>query len=473
MDEVFAKVDRCLTMVGKQVLYRRIRRAESPVEAFDQKVRAFADPATRDQFAEAVSGLSSERSGALAPLLWGDAPALPRGAAFFPVATCATFLAGVAAFVWPVFLLVMVGLILGNIALRLHLHQAMSIHADALATIARLVGTAEKVGAIGPADQARDWALRNDLEDVRIAFAAVAPWRKSLAWATLDSPRLNEVAAAVVAYLNVFFLLDVNAYVASLQLLRVGTPALRTLFERIGELDAARSTASFREGNPSWCVPALGRRGSPIVLTAMRHPMVEDAVPNDVLLTHRGWLVLGSNMSGKSTLLKGLAVQAVLAQSIATATCEGYAAPPLKVRTLIHVEDDLARKKSHFHVEAEAVKDMLVEECGDVDRLCVVDELFRGTNTHDRVAAGAAVLRGLHRRGAFVVAATHDAELLDLLEAELDPHYFVEEVRNGALVFDYKLRAGRAAPRNALAVLAMVGCPEDVLADARVYLPMA
>jgi len=366
-------------------------------------------------------------------------------------------------------LLVLVGLIIGNIAIRLHLHQAMSAHADAFATIAKLVAAADRVSSIESVE------VQSDLEQLRVALATIAPWRKSLSWVTLDSGRLNEVLSAVVTYLNCFFLLDVNAYVSSLTLLRQGTPALRRIFETVGELDAARSIANYRAGTKTWSVPAIGRRGAPIVLTSMVHPLIPESqsVPNDVSLTDQGWLVLGSNMSGKSTFLKAVAVQAILAQSVSTTTCEGYAAPPLRVRSLIHVEDDLENEKSHFYVEAEAVRDMLVEECEDMDRLCVVDELFRGTNTQDRVAAGAAVLRGLHRRGVFVVAATHDAELLDLLEAELDPHYFTERVESRRLVFDYLLHAGRAAPRNALAVLALVGCPDDVLADARVYSPEA
>lgn len=475
LDAVFAKLDRSVSMLGRQTLYRRLRRAsDTPEEAarFDRKVRAFgSDARLRDQFREAVAPLDDDRAAALAPLLWAEAPALPRGAALFPFATCATFLAAAVSVVWPVALLVFIGLVIGNIAIRLHLHNVMSVHADALATIAKLVNVADNAGSLESAE------LRADLETMRAAVAAVAPWRRSLSWATLDAQALNEFAAMIVAYLNCFFLLDVNAYVSSLTLLRQGTSPLRRLFESIGELDAARSTASFRAGTPAWSTPAIGRRGSPVVLTAMVHPLVEDAVPNDVVLTNRGqgqgWLVLGSNMSGKSTLLRAIALQAILAQSIATTTCEGYAAPPLLVRTLIHIEDDLLREKSHFYVEAESVRDMLVESHDDVDRLCIVDELFRGTNTQDRVAAGAAVLRGLHRRGVFVVAATHDAELLDLLAAELDPHFFTEQVTGGRIVFDYKLHAGRAAPRNALAVLALVGCPEDVLADARVYLPGA
>lgn len=470
LDDVFTKLDRCVTMIGKQTLYARMRRANdsrAEVARLDRKVRAFTnDVKLRDQFREAVGALDGDA----ASLLYGEPPPLPRGAVLFPFATCIAFLAAAVSVVWPVALLVLLGMVIGNIAIRVSLHHAMGVQADALSTIAKMVVAADRIGSLESQE------LRSDLENLRVAVAAVAPWRKSLTWATLDSPNLNELAASVIAYLNCFFLLDVNAYVSSLTLLRQGTPALRRIYETIGELDVARSIANYRAGTKTWSVPAVGRRGAPVVLTSMRHPLIdhEDAVPNDVLLTTRGWLVLGSNMSGKSTCLKSIAVQAVMAQSVATTSCEGYAAPPLEVRTLIHVEDDLAQQKSHFYIEAESVRDMLVEEPdGEMDRLCVVDELFRGTNTHDRVAAGAAVLRGLHRRGAFVVAATHDAELLDLLEAELDPHYFTESIEEGRLVFDYVIRAGRAAPRNALAVLALVGCPEDVLADARVYLPQA
>jgi hypothetical protein len=453
------------------------------IARFDRTIRAFSDdPKLRDRFREAVGTLDGDASA----LLYGEPPPLPRAAALFPFATCATFLAAAVSVVWPIALLVVVGLIIGNIAIRLHLHQVMSAHADALATIAKLVAAAERIGSI----ESHPHTLRGDFENLRAALAVVAPWRKSLTWVTLDSPSLNELLASVIAYLNCFFLIDVNAYVGSLSLLRQGTPALRQIFETVGNLDAARSIASFRAGAKTWSVPAVGRRGAPVVLTSMVHPLIDAAVPNDVSLTNHGWLVLGSNMSGKSTCLKAIALQAILAQSIATTTCEGYAAPPLLVRTLIHVEDetlydgsrgsaeggtrdDLAHEKSHFYVEAESVRDMLVEEVDrSMDRLCVVDELFRGTNTHDRVTAGAAVLRGLHRRGVVVVAATHDAELMDLLEAELDPHYFTERIEDGRLVFDYVLHAGRAAPRNALAVLELVGCPEDVLRDARVAYPL-
>jgi DNA mismatch repair ATPase MutS len=133
----------------------------------------------------------------------------------------------------------------------------------------------------------------------------------------------------------------------------------------------------------------------------------------------------------------------------------------------MHVEDDVSRGASHFLVEAETSRDMLLESMpAGITRLCIIDELFRGTNTADRVAAAAALLRALHRRGAVVVAATHDAELVTLLGRDYCPHFFQESITAGKLEFDYLLREGPVAPRNALAVLALVGFPPDVIAEA-------
>jgi signal peptidase I len=213
------------------------------------------------------------------------------------------------------------------------------------------------------------------------------------------------------------------------------------------------------------------RRGELITFPFPEHPdqiftQRVVALPGDTVQVI-GWLVLGSNMSGKSTFLRALAINAILAQSIATATCERYDGPPLVVRTLVDLQDDVLAKRSLFLAEAQAAHDVLIERKGEADRLCVVDELFRGTNTVDRVAAGSAFLRALRRRGdTFAVAATHDAELVGLLAGEYLPHHFEETIRDGEIAFDYRLRTGPSATRNALAILALVGFPPEVLDDA-------
>ncbi len=177
-----------------------------------------------------------------------------------------------------------------------------------------------------------------------------------------------------------------HAFVRSLRLLGEKRASLIALFDAVGGLDAARSIANFRAGTPT-STPNFTSQGSPIVVNEIVHPLVDGAIANHARLERSiGWLIMGSNMSGKSTFLRAVALGAVLAQSIGCVTAKAYSAPLLDVRTLVYVQDDVLVGKSHFLAEACAARDLLVEEVGGIDRLCIVDELFRGTNTDDRVS---------------------------------------------------------------------------------------
>jgi DNA mismatch repair ATPase MutS len=143
---------------------------------------------------------------------------------------------------------------------------------------------------------------------------------------------------------------------------------------------------------------------------------------------------------------------------------ERWVAPRFTVRTSIGRADSLLEGKSYYLAEVEAIGALLT--AAGAPRLVLIDELFRGTNTIERVAAAKAVLAQLERNHDLVIMATHDVELLDLLP-EYVPYHFREEIVNGELTFDHRLHAGRSATRNALAILATAGYPETVVEDAR------
>lgn len=467
LGEVFCRVDRCLTSIGQEMLYRRLREPTAvPAEISDlqRSVAAFRENTVlRDKTAKALRPLAQNQAPSLAPLLYGRPPDDPAGSRIFPLVTVATIVATLASFVWPFAIFGVISCVVGSIAVRVHTHGMLTAHGAQLASLTSLVRAAENLLAI------ESLALRPELSVIRGALAEIQGARASMSWLAADLPRMNEIAAMLLTYLNVFLLVDVHAFVHSLRLFRRHAPSLVALYETVGGLDAARSVASFRTGTIT-VSPSFEAPGSAIAADGLTHPLVADAVPNDVLLRPcQGWLVTGSNMSGKSTFLRAVALGAWLAQTIGCVTARSYRAPPLRIRTLIQVEDDVLRGRSHFLAEAHAAKDMLLEDAGGVDRLCVIDELFRGTNTADRVAAGVAFLRSLAvaRGGAFVVAATHDGELLALLSEHFTPHYFQEEITTSGMTFDFRLRQGGLAPRNAFAVLALVGFPRDVLEDMR------
>jgi len=282
---------------------------------------------------------------------------------------------------------------------------------------------------------------------------------------------LSDVVAAVYEYLNLAFLLDATGvYVALKDLSHYGGSLVRAA-AAAGDVDAAISVASFRAGRSDWTQPVFLGADATSELTELCHPLVHDAVANSIALAPgRGVLVTGSNMSGKSTFLRTVGVNAVLAQTINTCLARAYRAPVFHVRSCIGRSDDLLAGKSYFIVEVEALLDLVRASDDPTPHLFLLDELFRGTNAVERIAAGRAVLRELlvTASGAkphVVLAATHDGELVDLAEA-FDAYHFGDAIGADGLIFDHRLQHGPATSRNAIALLRLHGAPQSLLTEA-------
>jgi len=229
--------------------------------------------------------------------------------------------------------------------------------------------------------------------------------------------------------------------------------------EHLGRLDAAISIASYRAGLDGYAEPVLDfDRAEPNHIRALGlvHPLLHGAVPND-LVTRRPILITGSNASGKSTYLKTAALAAILAQSICTVTAEAYEATAFRVFSSMALSDDLLAGESYYIVETRSLKRILDAAARDTGILCVVDEVLRGTNTVERIAASSVVLRGMADAGLLCLAATHDVELCELLRDSYEQAHFEEQVGEREMLFDYKLRRGKATSRNAIHLLQQMG----------------
>jgi DNA mismatch repair ATPase MutS len=182
----------------------------------------------------------------------------------------------------------------------------------------------------------------------------------------------------------------------------------------------------------------------------------------------QGLLVSGANMAGKSTFLRTLGVNAILAQRVNTALANRYAAPVFKVRSCLGRADDLLAGKSYYLAEVQAVLALLAAAETPAPHLFLFDELFHATNTIERIAAGEAVLTAVVRGGEggrrhIALAATHDDELSRLLRHTYESAHFSDRVGPDGLAFDFRLRPGPATTRNAIALLAHQGAPEAVI----------
>lgn len=269
---------------------------------------------------------------------------------------------------------------------------------------------------------------------------------------------------AILDYLRMVFHLDLMQFNKMLEQLRRHISDVDALITQVGYLETAIAIGAFRKSLPQYCVPQFGEKL--FRLSEGYHPLIEDAVRNSIV-TEKGVLLTGSNASGKSTFLKTVALNVIFAQTIHTCTAKEYAAPFFYILSSMSLRDDLENGESYYIVEIKALKRILdVAARTDKKVLCFVDEVLRGTNTVERIAASTQILKSLSGKQILCFAATHDIELTELLREDFNNYHFEEDVRDGDVFFNYKLQPGKATTRNAIKLLEIMGYEPEIIEKA-------
>ena len=233
----------------------------------------------------------------------------------------------------------------------------------------------------------------------------------------------------------------------------------------VGELEALSSLAAFAYERPELPFPALIEGGPLFDGTAVAHPLIvgHEAVANDVRLGSDGphvLLVSGSNMSGKSTLLRAVGCNVVLALAGAPVFARALTLSPLALGATLRVEDSLQAGISRFYAEILRIRAVIDAGRGALPLLFLLDEILHGTNSHDRRIGADAIVRSLVGMGAIGLVTTHDLALTELpktLGARAANVHFEDHLENGRMVFDYRMRPGVVEHSNALELMRAVG----------------
>ncbi|MCM1552711.1 MAG: hypothetical protein NC092_08470, partial [Butyrivibrio sp.] len=291
-----------------------------------------------------------------------------------------------------------------------------------------------------------------------------------LVFAASDSRTSGNPLELIMDYLRMIFHVDLIIFNKMLRQLRLHIRQADELIAMAGYLESAVSVGAFRASlQNGWCVPELTEAESGqkpfIVIEGGYHPLLEQPVKNSVN-ARRGVLLTGSNASGKSTFLKMMAVNAILAQTIHTCMADSYRAPLFDIYSSMALRDDIGSGESYYIVEIKALKRILDAVAGGRRVLCFVDEVLRGTNTVERIAASTQILRSLTDKQALCFAATHDIELTELLREYYDNYHFEEEIKDGDISFEYRLMEGKASTRNAIRLLEIMGYEPQVTESA-------
>lgn len=278
----------------------------------------------------------------------------------------------------------------------------------------------------------------------------------------------GELTKVFFDYINYTFHLDLIEFNTVLRELAAHMDDLEGLIDAVGALECATALASFRTlAEGSYCIPEFKKGGrASLSCENVFHPLIPDPVKNSIT-AERGVLLTGSNASGKSTFLKTVAVNAILAQTIDTCMADSWKGNFFRICTSMALRDDLAGKESYFIVEIKSLKRILNAADGKIPILCFVDEVLRGTNTVERIAASSEILESMEREDILCFAATHDIELTHILEKGYDNYHFEEEVRDNDVLFNYRLFKGRAVSRNAIKLLGVMGYDPKLIEKAQ------
>ncbi|WP_242393026.1 MutS-related protein [Anaeromyxobacter oryzisoli] len=441
-------------------------RAPAPTDEVRGRQRAVAALAPRLDLREDLAVLGADVRAAVdaaAVAAWGAAPR-PLPTATVPIAI-ALALAGIAATVsW------LTGR--GGLPLLVVIVLAWGFRRALQEPIARVLGGLER-----PAAELRVLALllarleREPLDEPRLA--ALQARLRAPAPASARIAALVAIAARIEWAHNQFF--------APIAFLLQWTPlhaarvarwraangaAVGGWLDAVAELEALSSLAGHAYEQAGTVFPELldlgEERRAVLEGDALRHPLLRGAVPNDVRVGDAGprvLLVSGSNMSGKSTYLRTVGVNVVLALAGAKVHAARLALTPLQPGATLRIQDSLQAGKSRFYAEITRLKELADLAAGPYPLLFLLDEILHGTNSHDRRIGAEAIVRGLVDRGAIGLVTTHDLALTEIAGngGALANAHFEDQVKDGAIVFDYRLRPGVVQHSNALALMRAVG----------------
>lgn len=333
------------------------------------------------------------------------------------------------------------------------------------AYVMRLINIGEKTSKLSLS------CMEEELAALKAHVLKLRPIRKGSFWVMSGNKAGTSTGNPLdilMDYVRMVFHVDIMKFNKMLFFLRQHVENVDALVSTLGYIESCISVGAFRTSLvDGYCIPEHDVKEQYLSIENGYHPLLTESVKNGIR-SKKGVLLTGSNASGKSTFLKMVALNAIMSQTIHTCTAESYSAPFYNIYSSMSLKDDLSSGESYYIVEIKALKRILDKvENSDRRVLCFVDEVLRGTNTVERIAASTQILRSLACDKALCFAATHDIELTELLKDYYDNYHFEERICDGDISFPYKLLIGKATSRNAIKLLDIMGYEQEIIEKAR------
>jgi hypothetical protein len=465
MDDVLAAVDRTRSSVGQACLYALLRTPLSDPAALAQRAARIGalgeDAAGRARVAGILRRLGVQRDSELfAFLAFLKTQISDRRLVLFRCLSALAVVAIPGAVILGVpGILLLAIVVVVNLVIHYRFKPVVSVESPSYEYLHRLLVAAGRLGRLSVK------GIEAECAELRDLAASMRRLRRRTAFLLTPSGVSGDILALLLEYVRQVFLQEVTTYFAAHnEIVRRG-PEIARLYGLVGTVDAFAGLAALRRERPECTVPRFDDSALLVEAEDLVHPLLDRAVPNSIRMDGRGIVVTGSNMSGKSTFLRTLGVNMLLATTACLVFARRMRASPLLTLSSITNRDSLLDAESHYIVEARRLLALLAACRGERPALVVIDEILSGTNSEERIAASIRILRHFARLRCLVVAATHDRPIAQALAADYDNAHFTHRVDADGLEFDYRLREGIVEAGNAFRLLQLLGYPAEILGD--------
>ena len=324
---------------------------------------------------------------------------------------------------------------------------------DQVSYLVRLFASAEKLSRLALPKQE---ALKQ----------AVQPFKKTKVISSiLQSPTGSSEMEIILIYLNFLFLIPQIAQVYIYNQVKSYQKEAQETINLLGEMEVAISLLRHKRDFELICQPHFSKEGG-IRGKSLYHPLIANPVVNDVSF-EKNMVISGDNASGKSTYLKMVAINCILAQGLGFAYGESFELPYGHVMTSMDVSDDIEVGDSYFITESKTILRMIENLKKPGFHYFFIDELFKGTNTIERIGAGLGIVRWLSGRNCLYMISSHDIELVVASGAVNDNYHFDSRYVDGKIVFDYHIKQGSAVTKNAVNTLKSLHFPSEITLTAQ------
>jgi hypothetical protein len=464
-NELFMFADRTTSKVGQQYLYNTLRTIPSDDNKFAEQEKLIQqikdNPALRLELQTHLDKISSDRAYFITSLFQDEFLAKPKWFLVIPLLSFTSLLCIVMLPFTPQYFYLLLGVIIVNLIIHYWNKKNLNEYLGSIPQLLILNKVAKELLKCN--------ILNSISAGVPESIKVIDRVRHRMSFFQLEAKLQSDIGTAFwfgLELVKAVFLLEPLLLFGVLKQLNSKRKEIEEVFTFVGYTDTLISIISLRNGLNTFCQPSVSYGLKVLEATGVYHPLIENCVPNSIKVNGKSILLTGSNMSGKTSFIRTIGLNSLTGLTINTCFAQRFRISRSKISSAIRISDDLMNDKSYYFEEVLTIKEMIVKSRDDSSNLFLLDEIFKGTNTIERISAGKAVLSYINTGNNIVFVSTHDIELADLLKDTYELYHFSEQVENKSVDFDFRLKIGKLTNRNAISILEINDYPTEVISEA-------